>query len=167
MRRVCANERRALNQLYDALGPGIYGYLRRLGADQEDAADLLQQVFMNTWLHRHRFLGHQASAWVYRIARNCWYDYFRCHAARAAPAIEQHADSPEQTLVAEQLADRLQGALDKLPLATREIILLSRFSSMSLTEIAAVMNTTEANVKVRLHRGLMALKACVEERDLD
>lgn len=46
MTRVRNGERRALDMLYGSLSQGIYGYLRRMGAHTEDAADIVQLVLL-------------------------------------------------------------------------------------------------------------------------
>lgn len=167
MTRVLNGERRALDILYGSLSQGIYGYLRRMGASAEDAADIVQLVFLRIWEQRQQYHGDQANAWIYRIARNAWIDHTRRTSFLPLPDVDRVFESPEQSLVAEQLVTRLQEALLQLPDATREAVLLSRFSPMTLTEIAMVLDTSPENVKVRLHRGLNALKECIEENQND
>jgi len=171
MTRVANGDRLALDRLYAELGQGIYGYLRRMGATPEDAADIVQEVFLRIWQQRQRYRGAQASAWIYRIARNARIDHARQLGVRTSLSIPdvmpETFESPEQSLAAEQLGARLQAALMTLPDATREAVLLSRFSPLSLDGIASVLETTPENVKVRLHRGLSALKACLEDEAND
>lgn len=165
MQRVATGERAALEHLHAQLRQPLYAYLRRMGASKEDAADLLQTVFLKLWQRRSQYAGAQANAWIYRITHNAWLDYAQKWQARDATTTEavHITPSPEQSAMAEQLGERLQQALNSLPAETREAILLSRFSSLSVAEIAQVLGTSEGNVKVRIHRGLAALRQCLEE----
>ncbi|MEZ5516227.1 MAG: RNA polymerase sigma factor [Gammaproteobacteria bacterium] len=165
MQRIASGERKALEHLYAQMSQPLHAYLRRMGASRDDAADLLQTVFLKLWQRRSQYAGSQASAWIYRITHNAWLDHARKwrHWNPQTAEDQQSDPSPEQNVMAEQLGERLQHALESLPEETREAILLSRFSDLSLAEIAHVLGTSEGNVKVRIHRGLSALKTCLQE----
>ncbi len=70
--------------------------------------------------------------------------------------------TPEQEQAAGELSARLDAALGRLPEDTREVVVLSRVSGLDAGEIAVLLDLSEANVRVRLHRGLKRLKAELE-----
>jgi RNA polymerase sigma-70 factor, ECF subfamily len=59
--------------------------------------------------------------------------------------------------------DRLRSAVQRLPLAYRQVVMLM-LEDLSHAEIADVLGITESNVAVRLNRARKALKEVMEER---
>lgn len=57
---------------------GVYDYLRWLCRDEDLAADLTQETFVQAWRHPPEFRGEPAlKAWVFRIARNAFLQHHR------------------------------------------------------------------------------------------
>jgi len=162
MRRAAAGQRRAMDCLYRELSTALYNYLLRLLGNPEQADDALQVTFLNAWQGRASFRGRGARPWLFVIARNAAFRLRRRKpdvelvdgsAPAAGPADEHHAA---------ELADRLDDALARLPADTREAIVLSRVSGLSLDEIAELLGTSNGAVRVRLARGLNRLKRELE-----
>ncbi len=165
MHQVQAGEKLALDGLYEAMSPGLFACLRRMGCNPDDAADLLQTTFLKVWQFRQQYRGQQAKAWIYKIALNSWRDFYTGSPHWQETVYEESTDyredrqtCPETVLNAERLAASLQEALMRLPVVLREAVVLSRFSGLGIREMAALLGTTESNIKVRIHRGLVLLK---------
>jgi RNA polymerase sigma-70 factor (ECF subfamily) len=58
----------------------------------------------------------------------------------------------------EEQYDRLHQALAGLPADDREVLVLTRFQKMKYQEVAAILGTTESNVKVKVFRALEKLR---------
>jgi RNA polymerase sigma-70 factor (ECF subfamily) len=79
-----------------------------------------------------------------------------------APALaDWSAESPEDVLSREQLADCLQHYLGELPPAQQSALLLRDQSGLEFSEIAEALATTEANARVLLHRARLKLLAVI------
>lgn len=79
-----------------------------------------------------------------------------------APALASWvADSPEDMLAREQLADCLKHYLGELPAAQQSALLLRDQSGLEFADIAEALATTEANVRVLLHRARLKLLAVI------
>lgn len=79
-----------------------------------------------------------------------------------APALADWvADSPEEMLSREQLADCLRYYLGELPPAQQSALLLRDQSGLKFADIAEALATTEANVRVLLHRARLKLLAVI------
>jgi RNA polymerase sigma-70 factor (ECF subfamily) len=61
-------------------------------------------------------------------------------------------------VTADDPAERVREALDQLPDSYREVIVLHRWQELSFAEIAKVLGSTEGAVKLRAHRGYLALR---------
>ena len=68
------------------------------------------------------------------------------------------APDPEQQASNSEIRSLLEEAVEKLPDAYRTIFMLRDIEEMSTTEAADVLEITEENVKVRLHRARALLR---------
>lgn len=75
------------------------------------------------------------------------------------PLARWTADSPEEMLSREQLADCLKYYLGELPPAQQSALLLRDQSGLEFVEIAEALATTEGNVRVLVHRARLRLLA--------
>ncbi len=79
-----------------------------------------------------------------------------------SPALAHwEAESPEDILSREQLADCLRYYLGELPPAQQSALLLRDQSGLEFAEIAEALGATEANVRVLLHRARLKLLAVI------
>jgi RNA polymerase sigma-70 factor (ECF subfamily) len=53
--------------------------------------------------------------------------------------------------------------LEEIPVEFREVIVLKDLNEMSITDTAHLLQLSEANVKVRLHRGRKLMRVKIEE----
>lgn len=163
MRGAVAGDAEAMEELYSLTASALFSYLRRLGNERADADDILQTTFLNAWRSRTRFRGTGARAWLFTIARNA----FLTHAGKRARHTAENPPSstlatPSEAMAAADLSRRIEIALSGLPDETREAVVLSRVSGLSIEEIAGLLQTSKGNVRVRIHRGLTRLKEEIE-----
>ncbi|MFN7130523.1 MAG: RNA polymerase sigma factor [Myxococcales bacterium] len=120
---------------------------------------------------RSRYLaGSRFSPWLYAIAVNAARDAGR-RKSRSPETLTSDGALPDTRATAPMVADpglekRVAAALEQLPAAQREAVVLHRFHGLSFAEIAEALGTTIGAAKVRAHRGyekLRALLAGVEE----
>lgn len=159
MRGALAGDAEAMEQLYSLTASALFSYLRRLGSQRADADDILQTTFLNAWRSRTRFRGTGARAWLFTIARNA----FLTHAGKRTRSAAENPPplapaTPSEAMAATDLSRRIEFALRHLPDETREAVVLSRVSGLSIEEIAELLQTSKGNVRVRIHRGLTRLK---------
>jgi RNA polymerase sigma factor (sigma-70 family) len=75
--RLAGGDSRAVEDVYEALGPRVLSYLRRR-VPYDEAEDVLQRVFFEVWRSRDRFdPGRSLEAWVFAIARRRAIDHLR------------------------------------------------------------------------------------------
>lgn len=156
----------AFAALYSRAAPKLFGYLLRLARDRHRAEDLLQVTF--TKIHRARasyLQGAPFLPWASAIARRSFFDEVRSSRSRRE---ELSGDgtlpepAPETAALPTELEDALEQALDALPEAYREAIQLTKVTGLSVQEAAQVLGTTPTAVKLRVHRGYVALRKALE-----
>lgn len=163
MRRAAAGDGAALERLYSLTANALFSYLSRLSGNRADADDMLQTTFMNAWRSRHRFRDAGARAWLFTIARNVFLTQAGKTQVVEAGSQVQSLPTPSEQFAATDLSRRLDAALSQLPEDTREAVVLSRLSGLSIREIATLLDTSEGNVRVRIHRGLTTIRNELEE----
>jgi RNA polymerase sigma-70 factor (ECF subfamily) len=170
-------EKSALEELVDAYGPRVYGYLYRLLDDRQEAEDLLQDVFVRlvrgigSYKHRENF-----DAWIFRIATNLVRDRVRRRQRRPvfvatdddieprAPllGLRDSSPNPSETMERHEEIDRLGRALNRLSDDEREVIVLRHFSQLSFKEIAGLLGAPVGTVLAKAHRTLAKLRKLME-----
>src|SRR5918911_394743 len=78
---------------------------------------------------------------------------------RLAPSAE---DLPEQHLLADELTGLVRAAVDGLPPAQREVVTLRDIHGWTANEVCQVLELSEANQRVLLHRGRSKVRGALE-----
>jgi RNA polymerase sigma factor (sigma-70 family) len=142
----------------EALSRVAWGYARH-AADHED---LMQDILVGIWRALPRFRGDASErTFVFRIAHNIGCTFV----ARTRPHDPLFDDAPipdprpgiEEQLDQAAERDQLYAAVRTLPAAQRQAVML-RLEGFSVPDIAAMQDTTENNVSVRLNRARARLR---------
>jgi RNA polymerase sigma-70 factor (ECF subfamily) len=152
----------AFRELYDRYAERVLVYHRRRSGDEDAAHELTAETFAQAWLVRHRFrdeCGGTAGPWLFGIARNVLLHSVRRRALeqRARERLGMRIELPH-AIPEEAWLDGLDEALDALPGPQREAIRLRIEEDLGYDEVAATLGTTPAAARVRVHRGLAALR---------
>ena len=129
--------------------------------------DLVQTVFYRMLKYRHTFIENgEFRTWMYHLARNVLNDAIKknhrmSYQSDMTSMSEQAFAEPsaDKQLEKKQEHEKLHGALAKLNAEHREVLVLSRFQELSYNEIADILQTTEGNIKVKVHRAMKELKS--------
>ena len=111
-------------RLYRYYAPGILAYLRRHVPTQEDAEDLLLDVFLAALEYEPRLAGlaeDEQRAWLATVARNKMIDHHRWASRRRFFSLERAVSTldgeemmPEEVVVRNEEHDRLRSYLQQL-----------------------------------------------------
>lgn len=154
----------AFEHLFNRYRNAMYQlYVQRTGGNTDDASDLLQETFVKVYLNLHRYNpAFTFSQWVYTIARNTFIDYTRRRPdflvsidkavewSNAIPA--SSTPTPEERMIEDQNRIRLEGFMNRMSPAYRQLIELRFFREFSYEEIAAELKLPLGTVKTRIHR---------------
>lgn len=145
--------------LFDAL----YNYARWLAHEPAEAEDLVQETFLKGCRGFGSFApGTNFKAWMFRILRNTFLS--SRSGLRAAPSLSIDDEGEGAKLIADdsptaetlliRRADqrRLEEAIEQLPLAFREVLLLGDVEELSYKEIAETLSIPVGTVTSRLLR---------------
>jgi RNA polymerase sigma-70 factor (ECF subfamily) len=140
----------------------LLAYFTRRVSSAEDAADLVGETMLAVW-RRIADLpddSTRARMWMFGVARRVLANHHRSQTRQRAltSKIEQQhgiEDSPYATARAEFLDVR--AAIDQLPAAHRELILLVHGDGFSIVEASRIMSTTASTARSRYSAALKKL----------
>jgi RNA polymerase sigma-70 factor, ECF subfamily len=143
-----------------------YNLARWLTRNGHDAEDVVQEAFLRALRFFGGFHGGNARAWLLAIVRNTCYDWLRRNRPSEASAsfdeeVHSAADqspTPEDLLIEQADRLRLREALESLPLAWREVLILRELEGLSYKEIADVAGIKMGTVMSRLARARSGLQ---------
>lgn len=150
--------------LYEKYYKPVFLFVNRRTDNSDTTADVTSQVFLKAMLNLHqwKFKGVPFSAWLFRIAANQVNEYYRTiNAKRTISLRTDHVSLLLEEMDVSISTDpievipQLLGYLDEEEI---EILELRYFEQRSFKEVAFILNISEGNAKVRIHRILKKLK---------
>lgn len=163
-----------------------YNLARWLTRDDHDAEDLVQNAYLRAFRFIDSYRGDNARAWLLTIVRNTYFTSLRddrlknegldfdeeLHSHENAEQAVSHTGvgtDPETLLAQMDSKNMLNHALENLPMAYREVVILKELDDLSYKEIAEITNTPIGTVMSRLARGRKLLfeqvrKNCDEKK---
>jgi RNA polymerase sigma factor (sigma-70 family) len=150
--------------LFERYHKRIFNFLARMTMDRDLAEDLTQNVFLRIIRYRSSYRqGLKFQSWIYQIARNVFSDHYQANKNRFSDFVDVEkvsdhmADGNDEDDM-DQKERVLHQSLAKLTEEQRELLILTRFQHMKYEEVATVMDTTVANIKVKVHRAILKLR---------
>jgi len=154
----------------------LYNFSLRMCRDAADAEDTVQETFLNVFRYLKDFRYEtKFKNWLYRVAASTCIKKRR--KSKFAPQRELPLDEflpqdeteiPDQVprwalmpldkLLSDELSDKINAAIFTLPEKYRLVIVLRDIEGFSTAETAQILNLSDANVKVRLHRARLFLR---------
>ena len=145
---------REFEQMVRANRGTIYTVCYMFSNDQDEVADLFQEVLINLWksLPSREERG-DVRSWIYRVSLNVCISLDRKKRRHQTVPLTMDIDPYEETETNQnsRQMDMLRRRIARLGQFDRAIILLW-LENMSYEEIAAIMGITVKNVSVRLYR---------------
>ena len=170
VRRLKARDERALQELYDALAPWVLGLAFRILHDEDEAEEVVGDVFVKVWRHVHKHDPRRGPLvpWILSITRNRALDELRRRRRwwRKADRWEQAQGTDEEAgdrapneaaVPGWPLHREVHAALAALPDELRRVVTLAYFEGLSHSQIARRLQQPLGTVKTRLraaHRKL-------------
>ncbi|WP_424934484.1 RNA polymerase sigma factor [Amaricoccus macauensis] len=166
IRQVGAGDKLAMKALYERHSDALFHFLRfRLG-DAHEAADVMQEAFLEVWRNAGRFEGRSsAKTWIFGIARNKAIDRMRRRGKMVLgepdQTIPDDAPSPEKVMENASDVARVRACMEKLSDAHRTAVRMAFYEDMSYPEIAEAEAVPVGTIKTRVHHAKQLLKHCL------
>ncbi len=163
----------------------VYNFVLRSLRERQLAEDLTQDVFLRVIQGASGFQSQaKFSTWLFTIARNLCIDHgrrmkLRRHASLDAPVSDSDGalrlvdrlphtqPGTDRSASATRIRERVNRALDSLPLEQREVFLLRQIDGVPFAEIAVICGIPENTVKSRMRYALERLQAALADYEDD
>jgi len=166
---IKAGDTSAFQRLVDDYKRLVYNIVFKMTANDADREDICQDVFVKVYQHLAGF-QHESklSTWIARIAHNTCinslkkkkvplFDDFAAE-GESIDTLFAHEETPADFASDEDLSQRLETEMAKLPPRFRTILALYHIEEMSYAEIGEIMNMPDGTVKSYLFRARKLLK---------
>jgi len=150
----------------------LYNFACWLTHDRQEAEDLVQETYVKALKGFSSFQpGTNFRAWIYKILRNAFLTSRTGLKVTATVQLDLEddeetlprvVDTPESILLQRSDWQQVQQALEQLPVAYREVLLLCEVEEMSYQEISATLAIPMGTVMSRLSRARRALRSGVQ-----
>ena len=151
--------------------PYLYKVGRGYGFNHEAAEDLVQEAYINAYLHLGDFKNlSEFKTWIVRIMINQCYQknqkasykneiHTEISADEKKPILfNNNSQDNEKIMINKELGHLIETALSKIPLDYRLVFSLRELNGLSVKDTSEALSISEINVKVRLNRAKTMLK---------
>ncbi len=166
--RCRAGDSSAFAVLVERYQPRLFNALLRLTGSAEDAADVAQEAFVQSYTKLDTFRQESRFyTWLYRIAFNMAMSHRRRRrpvtwadddASRIAESTTDHCQSPAEQMMTRERVAQVQDAIDQLADDHRTIVVLREIEGCDYEQISAILDIPIGTVRSRLFRARMQLK---------
>src|SRR5262245_36257453 len=153
----------------------VYRVVRSVLRDSDDIEDVIQQAYVQAFLHLDQFGGNARwSTWLCRIAINEALARLRQRGRFVSiEAVSEEAmanlakvssGDPERSAAGREFGQLVEQAIDGLPEIYRSVLILREVEGMTTEEAASVLDVQVDVIKTRLHRARASLREAIEDR---
>ena len=145
------------NNCVDEYSNGVYRFIVKNIRSTQDAEDIVQSAFEKLWVNRERVTPLKAKSYLYTVAYHQMIDVIRKENKK--PTTNEFIDVDQVThQTSSELKQNLLSAINQLNPTQKSLVLLKDYEGYSYQEIGEIMNLSESQVKVYLHRARLFLK---------
>lgn len=153
------------DELFRAYFPTLCHFAENFIASEDEAKDLIEDLFVKLWERRQVFENTQhAQAYLYRSVRNACLNYLK-HGQRLSlkhDILIADTDTVEEDYLTQMIRSEVWGeiyrAIENLPSQCRKVIAMSYIDGKNNEEIAVALDLSVQTVKNHKVRGLHILK---------
>jgi RNA polymerase sigma-70 factor (ECF subfamily) len=151
----------------------LYGYAMTLTRDRTEAEDLVQETYMRATAAANRPEGDSGlKSWLFVIMRHAWLNQIRHRNSGPSfvdleinePAVSDAPENPHVVYLRNLERTQVQQAIESLPDAYREIVVLRDIEGFTYQEIATVLHCPAGTVMSRLGRARGKLRKLLSAR---
>ncbi len=151
----------------------VFSLCYRMLGDADEAADAAQESFVKAYNALQSFRQDASFlTWIFRIAHNFCLDAGRRRSVRKADSLDEmmanapelpSADpSPEEWAMKKQEAERVRGAILRVPERYRSALVMFYLNGLTIREISKALGRPEGTVKSDLHNAREILRRKLE-----
>lgn len=151
------------DELIKSVTPTIYKHLIKIGANSEDAKDIVQDTLYKAVLYIDSIDPNRVPAWLFKVAINRYYDLCRKHNRRVEMSIAETVvlrdeETPETVFLNKTRKHGITQILEGLSVTQKHLLVLRYEQDLSYKEISNLLGVPVAKVATNLHRAKQKFK---------
>jgi len=142
----------AMSHIFNRYKLRLYNFFYQMAAKKVICEELTQETFYKVIKYKNSYKGGKFSSWIFRIARNNFYDHYQ-NTKKTQPleSIEFALGEYDEDTLDEDII-HLMNVINTLKKEDKEIIIMNRLQKMKYDEIAEITGSSAIAVKSRVHR---------------
>ena len=163
--QIKQGEKRAYRKIFEHYAPRIFRFANAYLKSNEDAEELVQDVFMQIWEKRNALdKNKNLEAFLFKVAVNAIYDFIRRKNIEQAyldfieHSSQASLENTWQTVIYNDMLEQLEILVEVFPEQQRKIFRLSKEKGLTNDEIATKLNLSKRTVENQLYRATATLK---------
>jgi RNA polymerase sigma factor (sigma-70 family) len=146
------------NNCVDNYSDGVYRFIVKNIGHEADAQDIVQTAFEKLWMNRSKVDPLKVKSFLFTVAYNQMIDHIRKD--KKADTTDNFETAKGQYTFQKDstLKQILLKAINELNPTQKSLVLLKDYEGYNYQEIGEIMNLSESQVKVYLHRARLILK---------
>ncbi|TDO02685.1 RNA polymerase sigma-70 factor (ECF subfamily) [Sunxiuqinia elliptica] len=164
----------AFDKIYELYSHKLYSFIRKILKNEQEAEDVMQEVFVKLWEHRERLENYQSlNAYIFTMAYNHSIDLIRKRMNNAKYldylkniSVVLGAPSSTNELEFNELNKQVENLISRLPERQRQVYLLHREEGLSYPEIANQLGISKNTVENHMVRALRFLREHIDHSTL-
>ncbi|GAB4019454.1 RNA polymerase sigma-70 factor [Spirosoma migulaei] len=169
LERLAAGDQRAFQEIYQRYWYKLFQVARRKVLSEEDAEEIVQDIFVDLWERRQYLLVHDLSKFLFKAVKYQILDYLKAKFVRQTyqdnkQRFSQDTDSQtEEQLALKDLNEAISTGIDQLPAKTQEIFRLNRLEGRSAKEIADLLQIPERTIEYHITQALRTMRSYLKD----
>lgn len=170
LQKLVLGDKQAFTVLYRKYSPQLYTSFLRLVKCEDTAKEILQDAFLKLWELRATIRPEKSfRAFLYKVAENLVYDYFRKVARdkrlenHLIAVATTHYHHPDELLVFNESQRLIQQAIDHLPPTRKKIFTLCKIEGKSYDEIAGLLSISTSTISDHMVKANRFLKSYLHQ----
>jgi RNA polymerase sigma-70 factor (ECF subfamily) len=163
--QILQSDELAFEKIYNSYSPRLYGKLLKLLKSVPQTEEILQDVFLKLWEHRASIDPDKCfGAFLYKIAENKVYDYFRkaardrkLEASFTAVSLDEQM-AQESFMKDQQKSVMLENAISKLPPQRQLVFRLCKLETKSYKEVSQLLGISLSTISDHIVKATKAIR---------
>lgn len=159
----------AFQEIYKRYWYKLYTVARRKVEVQEDAEEIVQDIFVDLWERRIRLNINELDRYLFSAVKYKVLNYIKSRIVRQTYqrdtiSLKVDADSnTEEALALQDLSQAITNGIENLPPKTQEIFRLNRLEGLSVREISDLLHIPERTVEYHITQSLRSMRVYLKD----
>lgn len=166
--KTAKTKNKGFTELVNKYQRKVYGHVRKMVVDHDDANDVTQDTFVKIWNNIEKFNEDSALfTWIYRIATNESINFLNKKKKMMAGDVTELADilpsiENDPLINGDEITRKFNEAINQLPQKQRVVFNMKYFEELKYEQIEEITGTSVGALKANYHHAVKKIKECLK-----